>query len=843
MADGNFSSRGHTSSPSPSASTSTPDNKPKKRTRASKPKISLRFIPIQTLMSKVISKIRRVKCGEEKPACSRCTSTGRTCDGYDNGTPLRNRTPQESLQEAELKRAEFLRTYQWSESVRSMRPIVADIDGTEMEKKFFHRFRTATEDNLTAHHMCTFTSFWTRLAPRITHHDEAVKHAAIALGAAHQLYQPSNDAPLENPTPEDIEVFIIQQYNKSISKLQRHVGSSSPESIKVTLVCCLAYICLETLRSSHQAVVTHLLNGLKILQSLPPGTFDFLAEPNAYAPIPRDAASVLDSSPFEMAEIIRIFGKLECSACFFVPGIRPVVAEHGYKHRRFDDGSREIPFPDLRTAQSAIVCFTRDVVARVYQVGTVTEPYYFWADMSQQRQQACLRERSKRLETLLINDFLTRPGALPGTGAPDKPETLCFYINLLHFRSAQLLLNGLDQSIPMASVPSSPSHQTYAHQPQTIPSPWQHQSPFQLPHHPRPAPPSSENLFYNHNLDPRLAAHTLVQMHMDAPTPQYNNIHSSYNSSEETLALNSSSRSSRNNSMPTTPGGSSMYNHHHHHHHHHPPPPPQNHHHLPFPFLVFSTTSSSTRPPATPSRNSNNHRLLHEIIHIAEIIHTCPSTRRFRELIRRGGNNNQSSTLVSGSSGTDYSSEVTFSSSSRRPPYSYAFTSDTGLLGPLSLVALVSSSALDGDGDEQQDGTDGIEYGGGLDKNWTGRERRGLLRKKALGMLKEYVFFGDVNDGRNNNDSGSKRKRGGLHAAAARGSLEDIDGDGEEEDESLTTLRDGEEGPAVVQHGVAASTAGTGDGAEFWVEYFGMLGFVEVLTPGAEHVVMSGFGL
>ncbi|KAK4217769.1 hypothetical protein QBC37DRAFT_32179 [Rhypophila decipiens] len=466
MADGNFSSRGHTSSPSPSASTSTPDNKPKKRTRASKPKVRTGCITC---------KIRRVKCGEEKPACYRCTSTGRTCDGYDNGTPLRNRTPQESLQEAELKRAEFLRTYQWNESVRSMRPIVADIDGTEMEKKFFHRFRTATEDNLTARHMCTFTSFWTRLAPRITHHDEAVKHAAIALGAAHQLYQPSDEAPPENLTPEDIEVFIIQQYNKSISKLQRHVGSTSPESIKVTLVCCLAYICLETLRSSHQAVVTHLLNGLKILQSLPPGTFDFLAEPNAYTPIPRDAASVLDSSPFEMAEIIRIFGKLESSACFFVPGIHPVVAEHGYKHRRFDDGSREIPFPDLRTAQSAIVCFTRDVVARVYQVGTVAEPYYFWADMSQQRQQACLRERSKRLETLLINDFLTRPGALPGTGAPDKPETLCFYINLLHFRSAQLLLNGIDPSIPMASVPSSPGHQTYAHQPpQAIPSPWEH---------------------------------------------------------------------------------------------------------------------------------------------------------------------------------------------------------------------------------------------------------------------------------------------------------------------------------------------------------------------------------
>lgn len=33
-----------------------------------------------------LHRIRRVKCDEEKPACVRCTSTGRTCDGYEMDT-------------------------------------------------------------------------------------------------------------------------------------------------------------------------------------------------------------------------------------------------------------------------------------------------------------------------------------------------------------------------------------------------------------------------------------------------------------------------------------------------------------------------------------------------------------------------------------------------------------------------------------------------------------------------------------------------------------------------------------------------------------------------------------
>ena len=44
-----------------------------KRSRASKPKVRTGCLTC---------KIRRVKCDEGKPACQKCTSTGRKCDGY-----------------------------------------------------------------------------------------------------------------------------------------------------------------------------------------------------------------------------------------------------------------------------------------------------------------------------------------------------------------------------------------------------------------------------------------------------------------------------------------------------------------------------------------------------------------------------------------------------------------------------------------------------------------------------------------------------------------------------------------------------------------------------------------
>jgi hypothetical protein len=400
------------------------------------------------------ARIRRVKCDEQKPYCNRCTSTGdplrifcqcvdniladstvpgRRCDGYDKATPSRNRS-QDSIRGVELAKLEFLKEYQGNEAVRSMRPIMPDIDGNELEKRLFHRCREMAAEEITAR-VCSFTTFWAQAAPQTTHHETAVKHAIIAVGAACQLRRYPDEPMPEGLDLESLEMFTIQQYNKSISELQRHIGSSSIESIKITLLCCLGYICLEILREDHQAAVTHLSNGLKILESLPDASFDFLAKPHSCKP---------DSQPnIEMSHIIWLFGKLEVSPMFCGPKLRPTISLSSYQHRLFDDGAEERPFADVYDSHNALCTFLRDAVAHLWLTESQAgERGAIWTDPIEQQRHTCLRERAARLESL-GQDFIQGPRA----PKPNTREFFAFQGDLLQFRRAQNILMSIDDRI------------------------------------------------------------------------------------------------------------------------------------------------------------------------------------------------------------------------------------------------------------------------------------------------------------------------------------------------------------------------------------------------------------
>ncbi|KAK3903394.1 transcriptional regulatory protein moc3 [Staphylotrichum tortipilum] len=432
---------------SPSPSPSGPSEPPKKRTRASKPK---RGNLADTIP---YSKIRRVKCDEGKPACVRCTSTGRTCDGYDKAALARFRQVDPG-QTAEQARAEFVRACEDNEALRSMRHIEADIDGTEAEKRLFARFRAATADAPAAH-LCVFNAFWRRLSPAIGGQDDAVKHAVVALAGAHQLFHHPNEPTIDGFTREELDLFTIRQYNLAIERLQGHAGSSAADSVRVTLVCCLAFISLETLRGNHTVAVAHLTNGLRILQSLPDEAFAWLDDDPSLLVWPSNRDSL------QMPDIIQLFARLELSACLFTQGIQPVLSERGYNTRRFSPSSSqdEGPFPDLAHARAAMARFQHDVTARLYEIAAVTSAgpesaAIFWSDPSQQRQQAALLGRGARLASHVPEHF---PPALFTMPPPiTSPDLFALALDLLLLRCAQfLLVTRQRQQHPAVIVPQT----------------------------------------------------------------------------------------------------------------------------------------------------------------------------------------------------------------------------------------------------------------------------------------------------------------------------------------------------------------------------------------------------
>lgn len=326
-----------------------------------------------------------------------------------------------------------------------MRRIAADIDGTETEKRFFARFRTATVDGLAAQ-LCSFTAFWNRVAPSSSYQDDAVKHAVVALGAAYMLFQYPDQPVLDGYSRENLELFTVEQYNKSIEKLQRHVRSSSLESIRVTLVCCLAFISLETLQANHDMAVSHLINGLRILQSLPHSELDSLADGSVFVWPPANNA-------LELRDVIQLFARLEVSACLFTSGIEPVISQRAYSSRIYDDGSSEVPFADVSHARRAMCSFQHDVMARTYEIAQCSNTGsadMFWSDAAQQRQQSALASRSARLG-MFVDDFFS--ASRFGMPVADKHELYCLYLDLLYFRCAQFQASQQSPLYPMRLDP------------------------------------------------------------------------------------------------------------------------------------------------------------------------------------------------------------------------------------------------------------------------------------------------------------------------------------------------------------------------------------------------------
>ncbi|KAL2813933.1 hypothetical protein BDW59DRAFT_27572 [Aspergillus cavernicola] len=185
-------------------------------------------------------KIRRVKCDEQRPSCRKCVSSGRDCDGYGIWGPPHTQKLMPTQQ-----------TYSLIYPPQTLPGLAQD------EKGYLHRFRGLLAGKLSS----PFGShFWSSVVHQLSLSEPAVVHASIALTSAYESLLMGGVA-LNGP-------FFLRQYNRAIRALTSNASLENPTSLRITVVSCVLFICIEILQGDLNAMQAHFSSGIQLLRQL-----------------------------------------------------------------------------------------------------------------------------------------------------------------------------------------------------------------------------------------------------------------------------------------------------------------------------------------------------------------------------------------------------------------------------------------------------------------------------------------------------------------------------------------------------------------------------------------------
>ncbi|KZL75314.1 C6 zinc finger domain protein [Colletotrichum tofieldiae] len=233
-----------------------PVPKKPKRTRASTSKVRTGCL---TWFLLTAFRARHVKCDEEKPFCKRCKKDKHKCDGYAEH-PQASRRPNPNCLTSSRRRL--------ITSVTQLTPPIDwDVSGTTLERLMFHHV-----------HRCTVPDFglatplakiWSNYILPLGYYSDSIKHAVIALGIAHRAFL---ENPFSEPEPSQsalaFDNLAERHYRKAVSEAIQIMADPSPVNIRITLICCLVFVCFETVRGQYDKAIQHLRSGSRVLESL-----------------------------------------------------------------------------------------------------------------------------------------------------------------------------------------------------------------------------------------------------------------------------------------------------------------------------------------------------------------------------------------------------------------------------------------------------------------------------------------------------------------------------------------------------------------------------------------------
>ena len=238
-------------------------------------------------------KARHLKCGEEKPQCNRCITTGRICDGYSTSRPAFK--PAVKRLEKGLVMIHYTANLPMSNiakaSIRTA-PSTA-ISQDNREQRSFEYFRTRTALDLVS---CFDSELWSLYVLQLAHNEPAVRHILIGIGCLHEQFESAATGDILDSR------FALKQYTTAIKHVIESFSPASQQSTDVALLTCALFASFESLQGHYRSALTHITSGLKVLQE---GQANNSSSPSSYilARFLKGLFSRLGSQVLEIADI------------------------------------------------------------------------------------------------------------------------------------------------------------------------------------------------------------------------------------------------------------------------------------------------------------------------------------------------------------------------------------------------------------------------------------------------------------------------------------------------------------------------------------------------------------
>ncbi|KAH7357243.1 hypothetical protein BKA65DRAFT_223448 [Rhexocercosporidium sp. MPI-PUGE-AT-0058] len=209
----------------------------------------------------VTCKIRRLKCGEEKPSCHRCLKSGWHCDGYDHVVHLPSAAPL-TLAPIRPRSISSSSSPSSSPTVSLYTPSLA-LDLYDEEQRYFQSFIDDVSIHLQGHD----TFFWRGVALQESQTNFSVRHAIVAIGALAR----STDRSLCGSHRMDSShgphrEFALQQYEKAIQGLRESMNTNDHwRCIRASVISCLVLAFFDNFIGNGGFALQHIRHARDIL--------------------------------------------------------------------------------------------------------------------------------------------------------------------------------------------------------------------------------------------------------------------------------------------------------------------------------------------------------------------------------------------------------------------------------------------------------------------------------------------------------------------------------------------------------------------------------------------------